>query len=377
MDRFTDAPVSAAAANEFRHYEVDISIRRMRLLLQQCSGGHDHASLTVATLRHVFLDPRTLTGMISVYRETFDRGVVFPCGVGNGDLTRTHGSSVFMDGARPADTDPAPVLRAGQLQKVTQHPQQRHIRIGFDLMGPAVDLEGVLSHGVAIDVRDCGKVRWDFLDSLILQKKSLGIAFPYRLIGSNAQQKEPEVVNMEKFFLIGVVVGLVVLSDFGQTASSPKPTLGPSAALLSSWNEISRKLIAMAEDFPEDKYDFKPTPAQRTFAEQLLHVAGSNDFYTSVARGKQPVDDESREHYKTIAAVVAYVKKSFTDGAAAIKEKGDKGMLEMVVEPEGGRTVPLQDLAYGLIEHSGEHYGQLVVYYRGAGKVPPESRPHK
>jgi len=49
----------------------------------------------------------------------------------------------------------------------------------------------------------------------------------------------------------------------------------------------------------------------------------------------------------------------------------------MVGEPEGGRTVPLQDLAYGLIEHSGEHYGQLVVYYRGAGKVPPESRPHK
>ena len=36
-----------------------------------------------------------------------------------------------------------------------------------------------------------------------------------------------------------------------------------------------------------------------------------------------------------------------------------------------------QDLAYGLIEHSGEHYGQLVVYYRVAGMVPPESRPRK
>jgi uncharacterized damage-inducible protein DinB len=215
------------------------------------------------------------------------------------------------------------------------------------------------------------------LGSLILQKKSPGIAFPYRLSRSNAQQKKQEAVNMQKFFLIGVVVGLVALSGFGQTASSPKPTLGSSAALLSSWNEIGRKLIAMAEDFPEDKYDFKPTPAQRTFAEQLLHVAGSNDLYTAVARGKKPVDDESREHYKTKAAVVAYVKKSFTDGAAAIKEKGDKGMLEMVVEPEGGRTVPLQDLAYGLIEHSGEHYGQLVVYYRVAGMVPPESRPHK
>ena len=35
------------------------------------------------------------------------------------------------------------------------------------------------------------------------------------------------------------------------------------------------------------------------------------------------------------------------------------------------------DIAYGLIEHGGEHYGQLVVYYRLAGLVPPESRPKK
>ena len=49
----------------------------------------------------------------------------------------------------------------------------------------------------------------------------------------------------------------------------------------------------------------------------------------------------------------------------------------MVVKAGSGRTVPIQDLAYGLIEHSGEHYGQLVVYYRVAGMVPPESRPQK
>jgi uncharacterized damage-inducible protein DinB len=182
---------------------------------------------------------------------------------------------------------------------------------------------------------------------------------------------------MTKFFMTAVITAILTLSAGGQNAAAAKPTLGPSAALLASWNDIGRKLIAMAEDFPEDKYDFKPTPAQRSFAEQLLHVAGSNDLYTDVARGKKPADDESREHYKTKAAVAAYLKKSFADGASAIQQKGDKGMLEMVVEPEGGRTVPLQDLAYGLIEHSGEHYGQLVVYYRAAGIVPPESRPQK
>jgi hypothetical protein len=68
--------------------------------------------------------------------------------------------------------------------------------------------------------------------------------------------------------------------------------------LEASWNEIGRKLVAMAEDFPEDKCDFKPTPAQKSFAEQLLHVAGSNDFFTDVAQGKKPTDDESRAHFK-------------------------------------------------------------------------------
>jgi len=55
-------------------------------------------------------------------------------------------------------------------------------------------------------------------------------------------------------------------------AQNPGKTLSSSQALLEAWNDIGRKLIAMAEDFPEDKYDFKPTPAQRSFAEQLLHA---------------------------------------------------------------------------------------------------------
>jgi hypothetical protein len=71
------------------------------------------------------------------------------------------------------------------------------------------------------------------------------------------------------------------------------------------------------------------------------------------------------------------VKKSFGDGAAAIKDKGDKGMNALVVDPFAHQQVRVVDWAYGFIEHSGEHYGQLVVYYRLSGLVPPESRPKK
>jgi uncharacterized damage-inducible protein DinB len=158
-----------------------------------------------------------------------------------------------------------------------------------------------------------------------------------------------------------------------------KPADSPSKVVLDSWNDIGRKLIAMAEDFPEDKYDFKPTPAQRSFAQQLLHAANANYFFTNLAMGqKVPAEeDPKREQYKTKADVVAFVKKAFADGAAAIKSKGDKGMSDLIVDPFGHQQVRISDMAYGFIEHSGEHYGQLVVYYRLSGLVPPESRPKK
>lgn len=171
-----------------------------------------------------------------------------------------------------------------------------------------------------------------------------------------------------------LLLAFLALPSTAQQSPSTAKMVTPSQAALAAWNEIGRKIIAMAEDFPEDKYDFKPHPTQRTFAEQLLHVAGSNDYFTDIAQGKKPADDESRPNHKTKADIVAYLKKSFGEGAAQIQKEGDAGMNRPVVEGEGGRTVPLSDLAYGLVEHGGEHYGQLVVYYRVAGLVPPESR---
>ena len=157
-----------------------------------------------------------------------------------------------------------------------------------------------------------------------------------------------------------------------------KPADSPFQVVLNTWNEIGRKLIAMAEDFPEDKYDFKPSPAQRSFAEQLIHAANATYYFTNAALGqKPPGDDPKRDQFKTKAEIAAFLKKSFADGAAAIQAKGEKGMSDIVIIPYANQQVRISDLAWSLIEHSGEHYGQLVVYYRLSGLVPPESRPKK
>ncbi len=190
---------------------------------------------------------------------------------------------------------------------------------------------------------------------------------------------------MKKLKWVGGVVlaaGLAALPVLAQEAAKkepPKPPVSPTQAVLEQWNDIGRKLIAMAEDFPEDKYEFKPKPEQRSFREALLHVADVNYFFTNPVKGEKPPaqEDFSKDKLKTKAEVAAYVKKSFADGAAAIKTKGDAGLNSLVVDPYANQQVRVIDFAYGFVEHSGEHYGQLVVYYRINGLVPPESRPKK
>jgi subtilisin family serine protease len=188
-----------------------------------------------------------------------------------------------------------------------------------------------------------------------------------------------------------IAAGLFVLSTSAQEnakkVASANPVASPSAALLKQWNEIGRKLIAMSEDFPEDKYDFKAASTARSFSERLIHAAAANYFFTNLALGqKAPTEeDPPRAQFKNKAAVVAYVKKSFAGGAAAIKSAGDKGMSTLLVDPfaedipanAGKEQIRLGDLGFSLVEHSGEVYGQLSVYYRVAGMIPPESRPKK
>ena len=183
----------------------------------------------------------------------------------------------------------------------------------------------------------------------------------------------------ELILAAGILVTPAYSQEMPKKDPAPKPVPSASEAVLAQWNDIGRKLIAMAEDFPEDKYDFKPTPAVQSFAQRLIHAAHANQFFINGVLGEKPPaeEDPKRGEFKNKAEVVTFVKKSFTDGAAAIKGKGDKGMSDLVVDPFSNQQTRISDFAYGFVEHSGEIYGQLSVYYRSAGLVPPESRPKK
>jgi uncharacterized damage-inducible protein DinB len=139
--------------------------------------------------------------------------------------------------------------------------------------------------------------------------------------------------------------------------------------------------IRFAEDFPEDKYDFKLEKDRRTFAENLLHVAAVDyDLMRSVSASNIGPDfgknkhNPSRDVYKTKADAVKLIEQAVADGANLIQQQGDAGLDKIAKYAWGNRLVHNSYTRLFAIEHSGEHYGQLVVYYRANHLVPPDSR---
>ena len=173
--------------------------------------------------------------------------------------------------------------------------------------------------------------------------------------------------------------GMVLLSQAQTQNQAPSPGRSRSDEMLDRWNDIGNKLVAMAKDFPEDKYDFKVQKDQRSFAENLLHAAAL-DFVlirrvsgTNVGPDFGQGDNPSRDAFKAKADVVKFVQEAVADGAQVIQQQGDAG-LDKTSKFFGNRLAHNSNIWTVAIEHSGEHYGQLVVYYRANNLVPPDSR---
>ena len=162
-------------------------------------------------------------------------------------------------------------------------------------------------------------------------------------------------------------------------AQAPVPARSRADEMLERWNDIGNKLIAMAQDFPEDKYDFKLQKDERTFAENLLHAAALDFVLIRRISGSNlgpdfgEGDNPSRDAFRTKADVVKFIQEAVADGARVIQQQGDAG-LDKTSKFFGNRLAHNSCIWMLAIEHSGEHYGQLVVYYRANNLVPPDSR---
>jgi uncharacterized damage-inducible protein DinB len=135
--------------------------------------------------------------------------------------------------------------------------------------------------------------------------------------------------------------------------------------LVTRWSEIGDKMVKLAEEFPEDKYDARPAAEVRSFAEQLRHVAFWNRYVQKTLRREEAdgqTNELPRSTYPSKAKIVKVLRTTFDDVAKEIAAMN------------GSATKSDADTMVSFIEHGGEHYGQLVVYARLNGIVPPASR---
>jgi uncharacterized damage-inducible protein DinB len=134
--------------------------------------------------------------------------------------------------------------------------------------------------------------------------------------------------------LIAATLFIVSLTAEGTNLYGQGQAAGPARSraeeTLEWWNQIGNKLIAMAKDFPEDKYDFKVQKDERSFAENLLHVAAVDyDLISRVSGSNMGPDfgkgkhNPSRDAYKTKADVVKLLEQAVADGATVIKQQGE------------------------------------------------------
>jgi hypothetical protein len=174
---------------------------------------------------------------------------------------------------------------------------------------------------------------------------------------------------------------LLAASSFthAQDAKPAKPAVGTPQAPSQIYGKLlagmEKEFVDAAEAMPEDKFDFAPTTGEfkgvRSFGSQVKHVAEANFFFfggDSFTEAADKAKSDSIEKLTSKADIVQALKDSFKLAHALVD--GMTADNAFVTTTHGTRA----GMASFGLAHMMDHYGQLVVYLRMNGIVPPASR---
>jgi len=186
----------------------------------------------------------------------------------------------------------------------------------------------------------------------------------------------------KKEFLIGVLV----LSACGGLAraqadgSHGQPTMSQLEDRFAGIAE--RQFVPAADAMPEAKYSFAPTNGEfkkvRTFGEMVKHVAVSNyGMAAAILHEKPPVKLETQsdlDAIRTKTEIMKFLEGSFAYLHKALSSITERNQTDLIQSPDSDVPLARLEVADRAIWHSNNHYGQLVMYLRMNGIVPPASR---
>jgi hypothetical protein len=197
--------------------------------------------------------------------------------------------------------------------------------------------------------------------------------------------KKPRRMLLLSIMSTVLVVAALLLPPTALLYAADEPELSPVAKVLDAeLSQLEGDLVPLAEAMPADKYDFAPTAGEfkgvRAFAQQISHVAVNiYTFSAAILEEKLPPELGSGEYgpstLKTKDDLVAYLKGAFAYAHKAMAKLTAANITDDVQVWWG--KAPRLYMADAAMWHSYDHYGQLVVYLRMNGIVPPASRPKK
>ena len=156
----------------------------------------------------------------------------------------------------------------------------------------------------------------------------------------------------------------------------------PGSVLNGYISSVEGEFVPAAEAMPEDKYSFAPTNGEfkgaRTYGQQIKHVAAVNYMIAAAILGeKPPVElggESGPDNIKTKADIVKFLKDSFAYVHKAVPTINESNSVEAIASPFSDKKTTRLELAAVIAGHCFDHYGQMVVYLRMNGIIPPASR---
>ena len=175
------------------------------------------------------------------------------------------------------------------------------------------------------------------------------------------------------------VVLCVIASCTLAMAQAPAPSASTPAAddnpystfAKTAYSRVSAILLRSAEKMPEENYSFKPTDGVRTYGQILGHVADAQYLFCSLATGENHPALKIEQTKTSKADLTAALKDAFAYCDKAYAAMTDASGAQMV--SLFGRDMPKLGVLTVNNMHNMEHYGNLVVYMRIKGIVPPTS----
>ena len=185
---------------------------------------------------------------------------------------------------------------------------------------------------------------------------------------------------MKNRFVTAVLIALPA-ALFAQQPPAQPPTIASEVG--GQLSSAEREVLQVAEEMPEDRYGFAPTSGEfkgvRTFAAQVKHIAAEGYNICSTIKGEKPPADTNGDagpaNLTTKADILKYARDSFAYCRQAFSTINEKNALERIPGMGGrGQTTRLA-MATFAAAHPFDHYGQMVVYLRMNGHIPPASQP--